>query len=1239
MIKIVLIILCLTLGRELVGSVWSSEQSFYDNYSGEDILYSSDNQYKPEFSLHTDANLLAGQNFQVNCSCRPPVNCSGCNIDINSLKVKHCNSSDRASCMVVKDTVIIDNRTISLVRPSLSEQDTGTYFCQYNNSPTTEDNFYLKIGYKPFGPQNISCVSNDMSDLNCSWTKSKQDKENPLPVVYKSFYDISPMYGKINCPHPQLTKRDQTSCYIAPSSKNEDCTFHPGNSYNVTVIASNVCAFQMTEHTVNIEKIIKLSSPKVSLVSKNGTKIVLSTLQSMAPFINIWIGSILYDVVYTMDTITNTTQFNSPNESNIIILRDLIPYTAYNVTVKAKVPQSKGDKYWSPTVTGTYTTDAAAPVSVPYIGGYIMSNRVLSLYIRPISKREKFSEKAFYTVTVNSTSEGSVNRQFDVPWDIATINVTNLPQNLSYLIEVKTVNDIGESIDSSRIATPLYDSGRQKPAYIVVEGSEKNYIVSWNKQSRNISCQLEKIVVYWCVGIQTVCQSDLSLINASRDLTNISVTTDREDRWIFAVSYLYTDGYNTEMVFSKCHFPYFTGSPLGISDISVIPESETKLVVKPGDYCNINKYPSRPLVYTVYYRKSDDSIKSCDNTFLNKRVEANMKTGGITLENLKPSTNYAVCLGVTSNGDDEVISKPQIALTFSEDAPKTLPVGIIALVICSILLILGITFCLCKFRNMYKKHDTSISTVMIIPYKPLPSFDIEKQKEKNGGTSSDSGVSSMSIHNDINLPEEELSNHTGISSPNLPISDSNSPKDIPVNDTLESRQNNEKLTECRSEDKVWERDRTVSDVTDGYTGTFKSSTTSKSSTSNHTSITNSSRISRPKQKRSSVLDRFESEIREETSNSSSICVPLMEKNSADEIKNKKEFVRDWLRKSREDLQDSNNIQLQTFTSEKVKDQVENYVEVDVDGSLKSDSVNQSSKVHSNSNHSNNICSNSTVSDYTDISDIINQNSSNHSDRSNSKVKSDNCRSENGNSEVQCSTQMKESCTLSNVQSDNLNAYTESVNSEEKDSNQIGENSLSSYVQSDILSTFSENSNEGSNTSSPAVKMDTSSLNSTSEKSNEGSFTSSPTINIDTSSLNCPLEKSKKGSNTNTPTINIDTSSLNYELEKSKQKNIQNKLINQDKVEKFAVTNSQYLPHNIQILTIKEANNFSDNGRNEELRFLQDENSGDISSGVSDYLKAGQCDTNSGSEVGECDTSSGSEQISSYTFLNSVGENS
>lgn len=90
---------------------------------------------------------------------------------------------------------------------------------------------------------------------------------------------------------------------------------------------------------------------------------------------------------------------------------------------------------------------------------------IISQYLKkksifqPISKREKFSENASYIVTVKSASEEPFFKQLNVTWDIAMINVTDLPQSISYLIEVKTLNDIGESIDSSRITTPLYDSG------------------------------------------------------------------------------------------------------------------------------------------------------------------------------------------------------------------------------------------------------------------------------------------------------------------------------------------------------------------------------------------------------------------------------------------------------------------------------------------------------------------------------------------------------------------------------------------------------------------------------------------------------------------------------------------------------------------------------------------------------------------------------------------------------------
>ena len=41
---------------------------------------------------------------------------------------------------------------------------------------------------KPVGPDDVSCISIDLTNLTCSWTKSENDKYNPVPVRYRSYF-------------------------------------------------------------------------------------------------------------------------------------------------------------------------------------------------------------------------------------------------------------------------------------------------------------------------------------------------------------------------------------------------------------------------------------------------------------------------------------------------------------------------------------------------------------------------------------------------------------------------------------------------------------------------------------------------------------------------------------------------------------------------------------------------------------------------------------------------------------------------------------------------------------------------------------------------------------------------------------------------------------------------------------------------------------------------------------------
>lgn len=69
------------------------------------------------------------------------------NFDLNLLKILHCNANSRQSC-TQEGTSGLNETTVTIFKRNLSQFDTGTYFCQYNNIEKTEDNFHLMIGSK-----------------------------------------------------------------------------------------------------------------------------------------------------------------------------------------------------------------------------------------------------------------------------------------------------------------------------------------------------------------------------------------------------------------------------------------------------------------------------------------------------------------------------------------------------------------------------------------------------------------------------------------------------------------------------------------------------------------------------------------------------------------------------------------------------------------------------------------------------------------------------------------------------------------------------------------------------------------------------------------------------------------------------------------------------------------------------------------------------------------------------------
>ena len=451
---------------------------------------------------------------------------------------------------------------------------------------------------------------------------------------------------------------------------------------------------------------------------------------------------IIYQVSYKSDYSTSILSFASKEEENIEVnLPDLIPFTIYTIMVRGRSPETKGYKYWSNPVTRNYTTKAAAPDAVPDIVGYTIQRGSLSIYLKPISASQKHSANAHYKITVKKGYKAI--SCFNVSWEESTVeHVATFGSNAEYQIEIKTVNDITESRNTTRIQLPAIN--KPAPNNIVVEKSNQSYTVSWNRVNTSHT-ELKTIAVYWCHGDRRshFCKSDLEWMHVSPTKTNITVPNldDRISRqWLFAVSYQYKDKHNTEMIFAECYFSSMTNVPTVVAPFHVV-KGETELQVKPLSFCS---YPSRPLQFLVYYKETPADIQSCDKTFLVKTLMATLETSEITMHNLKPSTKYTVCLSVRTTGGTTT-SNPQTVQTLAVNKLTSNDSYIIVLgIVGSVIFISVAVLLFCKVRMTWKQPiEFDLPKIVPNTYNKV-SFSISDVscRYPKRSSSKDSGVSS-----------------------------------------------------------------------------------------------------------------------------------------------------------------------------------------------------------------------------------------------------------------------------------------------------------------------------------------------------------------------------------------------------------------------------------------------------------------------------------------------------------------
>lgn len=780
------IVLCLVFYR--IASIRSQENYTDDN---QDCVIGN-----PEFSPKNDVMMLSGKSFQLNCSVvykhssdstsseestekTLKANVSECsnstfhNFNINLLKILRCKMENNVRSCREEKAVQLDYRTISITKLNVSVSDSDSYFCQYNKSGETEASIELKIVLKPVGPdpEHVNCISVDLNNLRCSWKKSEADKNNTVPVLYSSYFNCSPQLGLVACHNS-----DGDSCSITEKD------FHPNNIctfiIEVTVDATDCPVKRIYEYNINNTEIVKLSKPKIESVIVESRTITLTMCLSFdADLALTLIKTVLYEVSYRSEYSLDTINKTSSDPCINVTLSGLIPFTKYTITVRIKGPHTKGDRYWSDPVTTNdtrcntttvrlkgpeskgdiywsdpfsiyYTTKAEIPDVLPKIsaGGFSRHEESVYVYVKPISKQDRNSENATYQISI-------CGNKLNVPWENTTIRISNIISNSTCTIKIKTENDKGESRNTAQVVIPAADEARGIPKNIVAEKSHKDYIVMWD---RNIirKSKLKKIVVYWCRGdrLGHICKNAFNWTKVMRSQTNITLKGLQEnvDDWMFAVSYQYTNGYNTGMIFADCYFTSITAAPAAVAPFSVFAKDTTELLVKPIIFCS-NNYPSRPLQYVVYYKETDgSSLESCDETFLSKTTTATIETKELVITNLKPATAYNVCVRVVTAGGYKT-SKPYTVMTLSVGDAKNQSYIILISVLGAAAVITIAFFILWKVRKTWKEPiEFILPKINPNVYEKVSSSNvgaIKKDSNADSGLSLDNNSSKWSRSN------------------------------------------------------------------------------------------------------------------------------------------------------------------------------------------------------------------------------------------------------------------------------------------------------------------------------------------------------------------------------------------------------------------------------------------------------------------------------------------------------------
>lgn len=444
-------------------------------------------------------------------------------------------------------------------------------------------------------------------------------------------------------------------------SNNSVCEFEC-QLYNYYVLKVQISTSGFPIHSENWEfianktfyKLAKLTKFELSEVRSESLKLSYDVTNHHDRILCSSPVTCLYRIFYNSEW--DETPKNFTTHETEIVLEDLVPYTTYTIEIQAKLNESI---YWSDKLILERRTLPSAPYAGPKStnGSYLElpckenDKRCFIFYWAMIAKPLRNGILEGYTVQQNGTTLAETSEIF--------IKINDQPQNKELWFEIRAKTNDYQYSPATTIHIPPKAPERPR-AVTVVQLNNTHFSISWAlKQSQ----ENETVTVMSCLGEKPIfwCKSDMMWTKIKNENFTILKAPKATN---FAASVSSSEG-SSSLTFAKC----LLGG--GIAKTPPKPIIFKRYPYKmelqwPSFGCN--ELNGRPTLFQVLYAKGND----CKNGF-----ELNIPAIGIKpeteiteIKNLKPFTNYSVCLKIhTEEGWSQI--SPQLKTSTLETNPSS----------------------------------------------------------------------------------------------------------------------------------------------------------------------------------------------------------------------------------------------------------------------------------------------------------------------------------------------------------------------------------------------------------------------------------------------------------------------------------------------------------------------------------------------------------------------------------------